>query len=65
MADESTKTATESFPGSNFNRADLEEFAADDAKASGNIGRMLVLFFGYSLVALIVVTTWTVWAMSE
>ena len=64
MADESTETVTESFPGSEFNRADTEEFDADDAEASGNIGKMLVIFFGYSLVALIIVTTWTVWAMS-
>ncbi len=60
MADKST----ESFPGSEFNRTDLEEFSADDTEATSNTGKMLTIFFGYSLLAMIVVTAWTVWIMN-
>ena len=51
----------ESYPGSEFNRQDVGEFSADDTEAGANIGKMLTLFFGYSLLAMIGVTLWTVW----
>ncbi len=53
--------AAESYPGSEFNRRDIAEFTADDTEATANIGKMLTIFFGYSLLAMIVVTLWTVW----
>jgi len=55
------KTADESYPGSEFNKQDLAEFSADDTEASANIGKMLTIFFAYSLFAMMVVTAWTFW----
>ncbi len=60
--DASTETeAAESYPGSQFGRHDLQEFSSDDTEATTNIGKMLTIFFGYSLLAMIVVTLWTYW----
>jgi hypothetical protein len=49
------------FPGSEFDRHELAEFSADDTEATANIGKMLTIFFFYSLVAMMCVTLWTAW----
>lgn len=51
----------ESFPGSEFNRQELQEFSADDTEATANIGKMLTIFFAYSLLAMMCVTAWAAW----
>lgn len=40
------------FPGSEFGRTELEQFQADDREAGANIGKMLTVFFVYSLVVM-------------
>jgi hypothetical protein len=41
-----------------FDRDDVHEFKADDAEAAGTIGKMLVGFFFYSLIAMAFVSWW-------
>ena len=38
------------FPGAEFGQPELEQFEADDREAGANIGKMLTVFFLYSLV---------------
>mgnify|MGYP006908227312 CR=1 FL=1 len=56
-----TTEAAEAYPGSEFNRQELSEFTSDDTEASANIGKMLTIFFAYSLLAMMCVTLWTWW----
>ena len=49
---------TSAFPGSEFDRQDLAGFSADDTEVTANIGKMLTIFFFYSLVAMMCVTLW-------
>ena len=42
-----------------FSRDDLKQFAADDVVAGSAIGKMLTLFFAYTVVAMSLVAWWT------
>ncbi len=50
--------------GTTFTGQEVEEFSEDDARAGANIGKMLVLFFTYSLIVGIFVSWWAFHAMS-
>jgi len=41
-----------------FDAGELAEFAADDAAAGGNIGRMLALFFVYTIIGMGISSWW-------
>jgi hypothetical protein len=47
------------YPGSEFDRQELAGFSADDTEATANIGKMLTIFFFYSLIAMMCVSLWT------
>ena len=42
-----------------FTRTELEQFAADDVEAGSAIGKMLTLFFLYTIVVMSVAAWWT------
>ncbi len=42
-----------------FSRDDLKQFASDDVEAGSAIGKMLTLFFAYTVVAMSLVAWWT------
>ncbi|MBI1312567.1 hypothetical protein GC176_14840 [bacterium] len=42
-----------------FDKAELRQFAADDAEAGGAIGKMLSLLFIYTVIAMTIVSVWT------
>lgn len=47
-------------PGPLFNDEDLHEFDRDDVQAGSAIGKMLSLFFLYTVIAMTIVGCWTV-----
>lgn len=42
-----------------FTRSEIEQFDEDDVKAGGTIGKMLALFFLYTVIVMSVVAWWT------
>jgi hypothetical protein len=42
-----------------FTRDEIEQFDADDENAGGTIGKMLALFFLYTVIVMSVVAWWT------
>ncbi|TWU09248.1 hypothetical protein CA54_44880 [Symmachiella macrocystis] len=66
--EQSVSTETEeasTFPGSEFDRQELAHFSSDDTEVTANIGKMLTIFFFYSLVAMMCVTLWAWWISSS
>lgn len=47
-----------------FSDADLEQFDADDVQAGSAIGKMLSIFFLYTVIAMSIVVWWTFRAVS-
>ena len=47
-------------PAEPFNRQDLDQFAADDAEAGRTIGQMLSILFVYTVIAMSIVSIWTI-----
>lgn len=48
-----------------FNRAELEQFDQDDQTAGRAIGKMLALFFFYTVIAMSLVVWWTIRAVGD
>ena len=46
-------------PAELFNRAELKHFDSEDRQAGGAIGKMLALFFLYTVIAMSAVAYWT------
>lgn len=54
-----------SVPPPLFDREELAEFDSDDSQAGGAIGKMLALFFFYTVIAMSLVAWWTFRAVGE
>lgn len=52
-------TTTVANPDNLFTRRELQQFDADDVMAGGTIGKMLALFFLYTVIVMSVVAWWT------
>ena len=48
-----------------FSREELREFAADDATAGRNIGKILSALFIYTVIAMSVAIWWTFWTVGH
>lgn len=59
------ETPAGSPPAEIFDREDVAEFDADDAKAGRVIGKLLTLFFVYTIVATGIVGLWTYFVVSR
>lgn len=55
--------ATASSP--DFDRQEINSFSKDDGHAITVIGKMLVLFFFYSLLVMAAVAGWTIWGFGQ
>jgi hypothetical protein len=56
---EGESMTTTSVPQPPFNRAEIAQFDADDVKAGSVIGKMLAMFFFYTVVVMTIVAWWT------
>ena len=52
-------------PENPFSPDDLKQFDADDAEAGRAIGKMLAIFFFYTVVVMSLSGLWTWWALSD
>ena len=59
-AEEEHAAETPAAPAEPFTRQDLEQFAADDAEAGRTIGQMLSILFVYTVIAMSIVSLWTI-----
>jgi hypothetical protein len=48
-----------------FDRQEISNFGKDDGHAITVIGKMLVLFFFYSLLVMAAVAGWTIWGFGQ
>jgi hypothetical protein len=48
-----------------FDRDTLKQFEADDQQAGGNIGKMLALFFLYTVIVMSIVAAWTFYVSAD
>jgi hypothetical protein len=48
-----------------FDRQEINSFGKDDGHAITVIGKMLVLFFFYSLLVMAAVAGWTIWGFGQ
>jgi hypothetical protein len=48
-----------------FDRQEINSFGKDDGHAISVIGKMLVLFFFYSLLVMAAVAGWTIWGFGQ
>ena len=55
--------ATETSAEPLFTVAEVEQLTNDDAIAGRTIGKMLAVLFLYTIVAMIIVTSWTYWSV--
>lgn len=63
--DSHVSTAPISASAEPFDRSDINDFRADDKEAGSNIGKLLIAFFCYSLLAMAFVTWWAFAAMQD
>jgi len=57
----STATAVAEPFDDHFERVDIEEFSDDDSAAGTAIGKMLALFFFYTVIVMSISAIWTFW----
>lgn len=57
--------ATADAPAELFNRLELDEFSRDDSQAGKAIGRLLAIFFLYTVVAMTFAGVWTLSQMGD
>ncbi|MCA8993891.1 MAG: hypothetical protein KDA88_18035 [Planctomycetaceae bacterium] len=48
-----------------FTQAELKQFEADDAEAGQAIGKMLSMFFFYTVIVMIISTIATIWWINK
>lgn len=61
MSETHTEVAeTATAPTELFDKAELRQFEADDVEAGRAIGKMLSILFIYTLIAMSIVSLWTV-----
>lgn len=64
MSEHATAEHPAPAPQTLFTSEELQQFAADDAEAGGAIGRMLTMFFFYTVIVMIISTLATIWWIS-